>query len=636
MRSRFLLAFAVILASALTPLTPAAADPLEASVALPFNLTIQGANGRSEVLAPLPDGAVPTTLSGAITANYNYPGVVSLTVAGRRAAEVDATTGGEINVPLLPTDVVDGRVSLLMNVRLSSQEDCFADDTAAAALTDAQISYQIPQTPTDTIASFLSPGVQQYSVVISPSASPAAHSAALTAVSALTLRFPAPTAVQLLATDDVPASSYLDRVIVFTEQSVAEGETNTVEVLNGSMSITGEAAGLMQAATALADPNTGVLRQPATSDLSTPANFAVREGPVSLKDLGVGTIELTGVGRQQSLVSINQPMFGQQIESLRLNLSGALSPLPEGGQGRVDLSWNEEVLTSIPMSSNPNFSRLIEIPTAQLGRENTLGIAFYYSPPGGACFPPGMPATLSVDTLTSTAEAAPGISLGPGFGRFPQALQSTVPIALDTGLPLTEALAAGGNIVAALQSASPQQYTFEVQSIDAAGKDGRPAVLVGATETTASRFGAPLRDADPTRIGVGTPTFQAALMGPYSALQAYSQDERNLIALTTVNPTAEGAGDVAMALSQYANDPPTRWSKLTGQVVVMGADGEAITTDITQPPPPNRSLTILVATVIGFTVVALLLLFWLWHRPRGQAPAPPGGDTVAPAGGESG
>lgn len=636
MKSRLMLAFLVTVTGVLTAMAPAAAEELTSSVALPFTLSIQGANGRSEVLAPVPEGAVPLQLTGTVNATYNYPGVVSISVAGRDAVEVDATTGGAISIPLTAADVVEGRVPLLMAVRLTAQEECFADDTATAVLADALIDFQYPATPPDTIATFLSAGVQQYTVVVSPSASAQAHGAALTAVAALTRRFPTPTLVELLATDEVPEATYLNRVIVFTEQTLDNDSANTVEVLNGAMSITGEGDGLTQAATALADPNTSVLVQPATSDLSAPADFTLRDGAVSFKDLGVNALELTGIGRQQAQISLTQPMFGQPLESMRVNLTGALTPLPEGGQGRVDLSWNDQVLTSIPMSANPNFTRSLEIPTDLLRRDNSLGIALFYSPPGGACFPPGMPATLEIDTVTSTADAKVGTSVVAGFDRFPQVLEATVPVALDSGMPPDEALAAAGDLVASLQSASPQQYVFEVQSIDDVRRDGRPALIVGATETTSTRFEAPLRDSNPTRIGIGSPTFQAVLVGPFAALQAFSSDDRNLVMLTNVNPTSDGASQLATSLASYANEPPTRWGQLTGQVVAMAVDGEPIATNITQPPPPNESLTVLIATVIGFTVLIVLILFWLWRRPRGAAPPPPGGDALPATGGDAG
>lgn len=121
---------------------------------LPYTLGIQGANGQSRVQVSIPQGGTATRLTGTLKAAYNLPGKVILTANGRKIAEVNAQTGGDVNSALKPVDLVDGVLPIVMSVKLESAKDCFADDNAVATLTSARVAFTIPAVAPTNIGAF--------------------------------------------------------------------------------------------------------------------------------------------------------------------------------------------------------------------------------------------------------------------------------------------------------------------------------------------------------------------------------------------------------------------------------------------------------------------------------------------------
>ncbi len=618
---------AALLALSATLATPAAAAPIpglpEESARLPFTLSLQGANGRSEVLAPVPEGANPVRLTGVIKSNYNYPGTVTIDVAGRRGAVVDATTGGPVDIALEPSDVLDGTIAIVMYVRLTSEEDCFADDNATATLTDARLVYQYQPDPATTIGTFLSPGIAQYTVVVAPDATAGAQSAALNAVAALTYRYPDPTEVELLVTNDPPAATFQERVVVIEESPSAAATANTLTVAGGALTIAGGEQGLNSAAIALGSDSIALIDQATVSDVSADAQFTVRSDQVSLAELGIATWQTEGIGRNTADVSINQPAFGQELESLTIELVGSLTPVADGGQGRVDLLWNGQLLNSVEMAEATALKRTLTIPPNLLRRDNTLSLEMSFIPPGGKCFPRGIEGRVDIDTENSTVTPVTGTSVAPGFERFPQVLAPDAPVALGTSGDPADALSQAGLLVAAVQSAGSQQYTFQAVDTEAMAAASTAGLLVGGDPNTAATFKAPLQESTLTSLGEPDPVFAAALSAPFASLQAYADGDRDLVLLADFGdqPTAP---TLATALAAYANESPQRWTKLEHQVVVMGGDEKAVASTFAQPVEPDKSRTLLIATLVGFGLVALIVLLWLWRRPRGPAHPAPG------------
>lgn len=590
------------------------ADTVTQSLSLPYGLSIQGANGQATVYIPVPAGATPRSITGTIESTYNYDGVINLVVGGRRGAQVDARTGGRIDVALRPSDVgADGSIELSMAVALRSQEDCFADDTAQATLRRAAFNVDTSAKPPSTIAEFLSKGVESYTVVVPQDSSDSLGSAALTAVSALAHAFPTPTTVALSEESGGPATSRagsdpLQRRVVLEENT---SSTNKLELRQGELVVSGDGQALLRAAVALGDPNTAIIDADSAEDVSSAIDFSELEGQQQLSALGMQPVRLKGLGRVSSQVLINQSMFGHPIEQLSGVIAGRITPLPDGGQGRVDLLWNGNIVSSANMTGSTGMNLPFKVPTELMARDNTLEIAMSYVPPGGKCYPRGLEAEFTADPELSAVTGAAGQSLAPGFERFPQVLAAEVP----TWLVGSGTLAQAGGLVASLQSANAQQVSYRIEGGEP--PDGATSgLIVGADEALASTLQAPVNGTENTQVtSDDMPDFQARLSEPYGVLQGFESGGADLVMLGGSDSTARQQDSLAL----FAQERPQQWLNLNGSAYVQFSAGEPIEVTVKPPPGPSQTQWQLIVGVVLVIVCVVALIIWLWRRPSGDS-----------------
>ncbi|MGV1037306.1 MAG: hypothetical protein ACOYD0_09810 [Candidatus Nanopelagicales bacterium] len=610
------------------PAATTAAKPktTSGSTDLPYTLGIRGANGQSRVQVTIPQGSAATRLTGTLKANYNLPGKVILTANGRKIAEVNAQTGGAIDAALNPGDVTEGVLPIAMSVKLESDKDCFADDNAVATLTGAKVDFTIPAVAPKNIGAFLSPGLDSYTVVVPADPSKAEQQAGLDAVSALTYRYPAPTVVNFASTNRPTAGDILNRVIRLSETAGATGNSVALDKA-GQLVITGGRTGIDDAAIALGDANTNALQSNSATGLTRPAAFAVKSGSMSLAKFGTDPISLVGVGRSEATVAVNQPAFGQSLEKIQLNLRGSMTPVPAGGQGRVDFVWNGTLLASLDMAKESAIDLPLTIDQELLRRNNALSIQMSYTPPGASCSPVGLGARADIDTEQSTVEGIGGDSLAPGFDRFPQTLASGLPFATGTAQMSSAQATAAGALVSSLQSATPtQQLTLNVMDFQSFAQAGAAGVLVGSSLEQAQQLNAEVTVGSTIEIGPEGNRFSFSQDEPLAVLAAYADGDRNLILLSGQGRTADQqAANAALAteLAQYANRPPQRWLALPGEALSMGPT--KVPTELQISPPTDSSgISPILVGAIALGLLLILLVAWLWWRPKGEAPPVPG------------
>ena len=593
---------------------------------LPYPLVIEGRYGSAEAAVPIPDLTTPAAFTGTITSTYTQAGVLAISVGGRRAATVDAVTGGPVSFPLQPGDVDGGRATITLSVELYEQEDCYLDELAGAIMADGQLTFDYPATLPATIAEFLSPGIVSYRVVTPAFPSAAAQSAALNAVAALTFAYPAPTQVVTLANDTELTADFLNRIVRITEPET-DGTDNTISVADGVMTISGTEQGLPKAAMALSNANTDLLESASVDNVSAAPEFRILDGVVTMRDLGVESLSVAGSGTRVATTWIRQPAFGQQISAMAISLRGVVTPAPLGAQGRIDILWNGQLLASSLIQGSATFEQGITIPAELLARDNRMDLKLTYTPPGGVCYPLTAGARLDVDTVASTVTVSPGTSLPPGFERFPQALPAIVPVGFGTSVGASAAMVQAGSLVAALQGAGSQQFTFDAMSQQQFIDQGASGVLVGADAATLDDLAAPLRGTTATDIAQTQQTFSALVVQPFGVLEAFYRGNAQLLVLgrNDVDPLVQGESDaLATSLAESVRTNPDGFRSLTGQVVVMPADGRVQTITAVQPPPPGNSRVWWIASGVAAAVVIAIGAFLLWKRPRKPVPRVPG------------
>jgi hypothetical protein len=595
---------------------PSVPGGVESRVSLPYVLTITGSNGVATIAGELPDEARPTQFSGRIVANYTSPGTVSVFVGARRAAQVDAATGGPVRFALSPAELVDGAVELTMAVALKPQRECFAEKDAFASLEGGEIAFRHPTTPPRTIGTFLSGGVASYQVVIPERPTDPEVEAALDAVAALTYRFPLPTRVTLLAAKAPPKPTYLDRVVVINQVDSAPESVMALDQ-SGALRISGPAQSLVPAAIALGDSNTTLLQTTRATAVRGTPDFRVVTGAISLGSLGQRPIAMSGVGQVQSTLRIGQPTFGQQVGQFDFRLVGSMATIPRGAEGRVDFLWNGSLAKSVQLSEVSALDVRLSFQGPQVRRNNNLVVQLSYVPVDG-CITENLPARVDIDPWRSTVMATEGSSVPAGFERFPQAFPGVVPVAFGSNGTRPALLAQAGELVASLQSADTQQLVAEVTD-QAPSDQYRVGVLVGGDGRTAAELQAPVSGNG--SVAIGSDGSQLTVTdGPYGALQAFEQGGRNLVVLAGIAPTGQSqpAADArAAALATVANASPDRWTSLTGQALLLGDSGVP-TAVATRPPAPTSGWTPtpLFFAVVGAALLVAGALFWRWWRPR--------------------
>ena len=620
-----------------------------ASTGLPYVLSVKGGGGSSSVAVTLPDSATPIVFDASVRSTFTYDGTIVVTINGRRIAQVPARTGGPVHAVASADDVSQGLVVIGMYVQLAPQADCFVDSTSTATLADARLTYSHPVTPPTTIGTFLSPGLSTLNVQVGTKAGPAEQQAALDAVAALVHIYPVPTVVRLRVSDEPPKDDFLNRTVIVqatptttpasgssaSPAATASTAGGTLEVRSdGVLYLTGPASTLSGTAFALADPALSLFEGRRLDHVVGTPDWAPATGKASLASLGAGNLSMTGVGTLQSVVAIDQPAFGATLSAVQINLAGVITPLPEGASGRVDFTWNGTLIDSIGMSSQTDLNPQINIPAAQLRRNNQLGIQLSYVPTSGKCTPQPLAARLDIDSSQSYVTPTFGDSVPPGFERFPQVLGSTVPVGIGSAGDPAALLAQAGDLVAALESSTPEQLSVNLMSAAEFESAGVPGVLVGAAASDTETLGAPLTVNDLISVGDPAPRFSAALPGPLALSQAFSHDKRDVVILGPIpSDLTSAAGKAALQLNaQFAEQVATgagRWSQLTGQVVSMGATGQL--QQIALPTQASQSTSARSFVIVGLIATAFLiiaLIVWSRTKPKSEAPELPGASSA--------
>ncbi|MFA7323027.1 MAG: hypothetical protein WC005_01585, partial [Candidatus Nanopelagicales bacterium] len=548
---------------------------------LPYDLRILGAGGQGTTSVTLVDGAVPALFTATVKSTFTEVGTIVVTINGRRVADLPARTGGVVSAKLTSSDVDKGIAIVGMYVMLGPQIDCFSDSTSTATLSKGVMYYEYPVTPPKTIGTFISPGLSELKVQISTKATDAEQQAALDAVAALTHRFPAPTVVSLTASDEVPSNDFLHRTVMVHQSGPASSSPSSASASpsakataataavaavtasttpasalstavragtasarssqpaqsagggsltigpDGSLLLTGPADALAATAFALADPALSLFDGASLHNVVGTPDWSPAPAKVPLAALGTAPISMSGVGRMESTIAINQPAFGRSLSAVEIDLHGTISPLPEGGTGRVDYIWNGLLIDSVNMTSDTNVDTTLGIDADQLNRENSLTIAFSFVPPTGRCTPPPLAARMDIDTKRSLVKATFGESVSPGFARFPQVMGSQVLMALGTAGPFASKIQQAGRLMEALQSLTPEQLTASLVSAEDFEGSTSPGILTGAGTELIDTLGAPLNISNLIQVRDPAPRFTAAIPGPLALAQAFTSDTKD-------------------------------------------------------------------------------------------------------------
>lgn len=586
---RRLLGVTLLLLAFVVPTT----TPAQAVTApFPYVLSIQGAYGTATVTVPVPAETSPVRFTGRIQSSFTRPGQFLISINGQIRERVP-TTGGRFRVPLRRSDVVDSAVRISLSVQLRPSRNCLIDDRSQATIRNPRLVLNRKPGKPQTIADFISPATRSFLVTVPTAATPDEQAAGLDTVLALRHTVGPPTRIRLRATDNPPSTTPRRSVVVVDEDGSG---SSALSVRQGRLFVTGSPGEVTKAAISIADPNASLLDVRTVTNLSGTADYSPVDPQTTLSDLGIPELSVVGIGSVSTTVSIPQAAFGQPVQQLILNLRGAATPVRKGQEGRINIRWNNELVSSRLLTDNSRVALDLTIGAGNLFSVNYLTAELEYIPGGRNCQQP-LPGELAFDTSASAVSATLGDSTPPGFQRFPQSFPAVIPVGF--GADPSPALENAARILDAAASVSPLQYTVEI--LDEPTR--RPGALIaGATLTQAQDLGAPLPDQQ------NLANFPPGRSTPYAALQAYFSNGDDLIVLN---------GEPASAARSLANWPAAQdggWAGMQGQVYVKSRSSEEPQSFDVPSTAPDRQRPQLIAA--GVLTVALLIGLVIWLRWR--------------------
>ncbi|GEM_PF-2246609 len=357
-----------------------------------------------------------------------------------------------------------------------------------------------------------------------------------------------------------------------------------------------------------------------------------RETKFTFSDLNVGRLRLTGVGRMELPIFVDQSRLGGPVQDVKIHLEGAYTPLANNAQATMSIYLNGVLIDAVNLyGGDGHFDYRLQLDPEQLARSTSLSIVADYSPPSGWCRPGEIPFTLQVSPLSSF-EIVPGELLPPGFERFPQNL---VPddfyVAMDSYS--TGRLSLALRLVAALQRTTNVALDAQFISVDDAAKVDGPVVVISNSGPD-WLDNAPLLATNPISVinDERIERLRFDVDTPHAVLEAFEFHDQDRLILTWNS----GHNDDPTLGMKYATELvdsiSTRdesWKILFGDTYLLSAGSPplaiAVRDDEIQPTPtlvaPDyiaRALPLLAAAIFAAMIAFVLNRLRVWRIRKRQ------------------
>lgn len=614
----------IILACAATLALSALAAPA-ANAAPPQGAALQTSSGVSALagqaeqtlVVPVTAGLEPTRIKGSIVVSGKPEGSVRATVNGRVVLETGAAATIPLEAEVTSADVVGQQLTVGLQFIPATQTMCVVS-SATATLNNLVVDFSGTAKAPTTVGEFFTTSVP--AVVLPVPADPGTDvsAAIMTASAAMSQRYPnatvnvVPDAELEARAANLPAGSRVLSVVG------DPGETSTKLATAADLPqliLSGHDEQLRTAARALASDKTALAVTSSVTGLTSalPASPGLTQ---SLKDAGTTTIKLSGYGTPESYVGVTQSQFGGPVSSVKVQLKGTHTAVPDNAQAQLSVFWNDYLLSSKNLDGGDSFTMDADVPAGQLQANNGLRIRLAALPAGGDCTGPAgvMPMEVTLDTAGSTLTAVRGDSIKAGFARFPQALGQSVPVAFGDANAQANTVNAA-TLIASLQRESATLLDTRVVGLDTLAGSSESGLVVGATADVANKLSAPLRLAEFRTISPDDVEYGVGASAPFGVLEAFAQGGRDLLLLGAWAPESDVAAASALqaSLTSHVGGVEGGWASLSRNLLVTQPSGTPVLLE-SNAVVPQKAVTDdyrPYAWWIGGAVLALGLAFAL-------------------------
>jgi hypothetical protein len=672
-------------------------------------LRLSGETNETVVNLPVIDGTTPQSIDAQLTVSpdvdsgyleYQGPGVPSRLVDF-------ATLGGRpqdapVTLDLRGMTATNGQLKLTIRTRLRSTDpSCVTSLLGAwAELRNGGIVLSGNETPPAAVSTYLPSLLQRLEVYVPPEPtageSAAALRIAMAAVRTAIGRNPQVEVLPLANADGVPDVGYgtgIRQVAVSTSlppgaRLVSTPAGGTVLSLGGptedldrtSRALTSNLAGLATGADVQVQgydptgqdgvvpkglppaetPEEGSSTTTSLAPDADPADPALRDSQFTLADLTVGTKRVTGLGRLELPIRLDQTVLGGPTQKVDLHLEGTLTPIAKGADATMSLLVDSTLVQSRNLAgftgdenadgvkAPGHFQIDATVPADQLKRSLEVTLVVDYSPPGGECRPGDVPFMMQLDPANSRISVEPGQGLSPGFQRFPQVLLPTFRIGLDEYR--IDRLGLSFRLALALQRVATAPLDPSFTSVDkAVGADG--AALIVSKWTPGLLKAAPLLSADPYSVtnDQRIEKLRLAVDQPHAVLEAFQHEGNDRLMLTWSDGRDGGAAAGIAQADLLLDGIATREQDFSGlfgdtylvstgapplSISVRGEDVQS--TPVRQSPNYLQRAKPLLLAAVGVGIVVAVMA-WIRRRRRtgADADADAGADADADADADS-
>ncbi|WGL50847.1 hypothetical protein P5P86_12825 [Nocardioides sp. BP30] len=631
----------------------ATAAPAPAGVVLTPGTTYStSTNTHAQSIAiPVPDGLTPHQVTGTLAFDNDASGTVQILAHHEVVATVKkqaSTASAPVTVPVSARDVSNGAISLQLRYLAGTLTDpklsCVQSNNGNVQLTSVRVDASGTAKAPTTLASFFSAGVTAVSIVVPSAGSADLQAAGLSAEAAVVHRYSSAD-VTVTTPDDAGRAAAVTpaegRIVKLVGGS---GEVRTSISATGgvpTLTLTGDPSRLADAAAALGSANL-VLGDTTTASRLGQSGVPSGRTSETFADLGQSAPALQGLGESDFAVTVKQSDFGASVRQMKVHLVGRYAQLPSSLQAVLTYSWNGQLIGSQVLSNaNTAIDQTLTVPATQLTFSNSLQVQLNAVPSGsggsggsagssgssGSAFGCGgpvdyLPIKVTFDGLASTVTAVRGQSTDPGFARFPQTLGNVLTTAFGAQATADDLTNAAG-VLQALQQLNSDQLSINLVSPSRLVGTSASGLLVGATAQQVDDLQAPLRMDEFRSIDQQNVHFGVGVTDPYAAFQAFHQNGRDLLVLSSWSPQGADQTTGRALQSALVDDLVTAkgdWYGLSGDLIVrQSTDGENVSLDSNSVVPQAAKvhhLATYVWWIIAFVGLLVLLLLAQWISGR--------------------
>ena len=283
--------------------------------------------------------------------------------------------------------------------------------------------------------------------------------------------------------------------------------------------------------------------------------------------------------RPDATIILDQSVFAQPVDGMRVHVIGSYTPLPGNFNGEVTASIGDQVIDRWPVNAEGTIDRWVDIPNRMVQRATGLKIRVQTTGDPGDCNYFLNPA-LRIDGSTEITVMRASPPVPPGFRSLPQALMPRVQIGMGSDTYNDTVRAA--RIIVGLQRNSSLPLITTVTTLQQAVDSGEPAILISADGWNEDSLPLPI-SADLGNITIaatdsgGQPTtlnLDPAIK--FGSLQTIFDGNR-----TVLIATSNGDAPQLDELLRWLSLDRGRWADLDGRAVISVAGSEPVSV-------PNR------------------------------------------------